>query len=181
MHLLWRSNADSLLYYRPESCSKDSRPSAEHFYRWARIFLAAGADAILLIAALYQRPELLDYANRARSLGLVPLVETHSQDDVDKLGNDSWELVGVNNRDLETFEVDLHHSVEAIHKLPEVGLKVAESGISTPKELRMLSDAGFDAFLVGESLLLADDPEAKLRELLSLVGEPRRSPRRLSE
>lgn len=129
----------------------------------------AGADAILLIAALYQERELIDYANQARSLGLVPLIETHSRGDLAKLGSVDWELIGVNNRDLSSFEVDLKQSLELIPQLPSCGLKVAESGISTPQELLLLSEAGFDAFLIGESLLLAADPEAKLREFLSLL------------
>jgi indole-3-glycerol phosphate synthase len=136
----------------------------------------AGADAILLIAALYREEELIDYANQARSLGLVPLIETHSRGDLGKLGSLDWELIGINNRDLTSFEVDLQRSLDLIPQVPCSGIKVTESGIWTPQELLQLSEAGFDAFLVGESLLLAEDPETKLRELVSLVAdEPRHS------
>ncbi len=131
--------------------------------RWAK---QAGADAVLLIAALYSRGKLLEFADFARRLGLVPLVEVHDPEDLAKLGDEAWELVGVNNRDLRTFEVDLERSIALLPRLPPGALKVAESGIATAADLRRLAEAGFDAFLIGESLLLADDPAARLRELL---------------
>lgn len=130
---------------------------------WAK---RSGADAILLIAALYDRETLVDYARMARGLGLVPLVETHEREDLDLLSGEAWELVGVNNRDLRTFEVDLAHSEALVPLLPPAALKVAESGIASGADVDRLATAGFDAFLVGESLLLADDPGAKLEELL---------------
>jgi indole-3-glycerol phosphate synthase len=130
---------------------------------WAR---AAGADAVLLIAALFSASELAAYAAYARNLGLVPLIETHDAADVEKLSQSAWEIVGVNNRNLETFEVDLEHSMKLIASLPAGALKVSESGISAASDMDRLEEAGFDAFLVGETLLLADDPGAKLRELM---------------
>jgi indole-3-glycerol phosphate synthase len=131
---------------------------------WAR---EAGADAILLIAALYDDPdELAGYADLARGLGLVPLVENHDAEDIAKLEGEEWELVGVNNRDLRTFEVDLQRSISLLPGLPAEAVKVAESGIRDGLDVALLRDSGFDAFLVGESLLLAPDPAARLRELL---------------
>ena len=127
--------------------------------------LAAGADAILLITSLYSASELAVWAGCARSRGLVPLIETHDAGDRAKLAGASWELVGINNRDLRTFKVDLEHSIAAIQALPADSLKVAESGIGSGADVRRLAQAGFDAFLIGESLLLADDPAAKLAEL----------------
>ncbi len=130
----------------------------------------AGAHAVLLIAALHTADELARWAANARGLGLAPLVETHGEDDLRKLteaGGD-WELVGVNNRDLRTFEVDLAHSIRRLPDLPAGALKVAESGIAAGTDVAHLFDAGFDAFLVGESLLLADDPAAKLADLVSM-------------
>ncbi|MDH3745098.1 MAG: indole-3-glycerol-phosphate synthase [Acidobacteriota bacterium] len=131
--------------------------------RWAR---EAGAEAILLIAALYEREELAGYAAEARALGLVPLVETHDAADLAKLTGGEWELLGVNNRDLRTFDVDLERSIECVAELPAAALKVAESGIESRADLDRLAAAGFDAFLIGESLLLADDPAARLAELV---------------
>jgi indole-3-glycerol phosphate synthase len=133
---------------------------------WAR---RAGADAVLLIAALYRPAELAAYARQARGLGLVPLVETHHPADLELLDGAGWELVGVNNRDLETFEVDLAHSEAMAPRLPPGALRVAESGIATAADVARLRRAGFDAFLIGESLLTAPDPAARLAELM---GEP---------
>ncbi len=130
---------------------------------WAR---DAGADAILLIASLYEPEEMARYARLARGLGLVPLVETHDADDIAKLGGEPWEMVGINNRDLRTFEVDLQNSISLLAGLPGEAVKVAESGIRDALDVLLLRESGFDAFLIGETLLLAPDPAAKLRELL---------------
>jgi indole-3-glycerol phosphate synthase len=133
---------------------------------WAR---AAGADAVLLIASLLSAEDLGRYARLARGLGLAPLVETHGVDDIAKLGEESWELVGVNNRDLTTFAVDLEHSIALLPALPEGALKVAESGIRDALDVALLADSGFDACLVGESLLLAADPALHLRQLAGVA------------
>lgn len=129
---------------------------------WAK---EAGADAVLLIAAMHEAEELARYARLARGLGLVPLIETHDADDVARLMGEPWEIVGVNNRDLRTFEVDLQHSMSLVPSLPRGAVRVAESGIRDALDLLMLRDSGFDAFLIGESLLLAPDAGARLREL----------------
>lgn len=127
---------------------------------------AAGADAVLLIAALLTRQELIDYARYARSLGLVPLVETHSPDEVADLVDEDWELVGINNRDLRTFEVDLERSIALVESLPAGALRVAESGIGSSSDIERLAEAGFDAFLIGETLVTSDSPAETLRGLL---------------
>ncbi len=127
---------------------------------------AAGADAVLLIASLYPAQDLCAWAGYARSRGLVPLIETHDAEDRAKLEGHEWELVGVNNRDLHTFAVSLDHSIAALAELPGSALKVAESGIGSSADVKLLAEAGFDAFLIGESLLLADDPAEKLAELM---------------
>lgn len=125
----------------------------------------AGAEAILLIAALYSREELAAWAEAARLRGLAPLVETHDDGDLALLAGSDWEMVGVNNRDLRTFEVDLDRAIAMAPGLPAGALRIAESGIAARADVDRLAAAGFDAFLVGESLLLADDPAAKLQEL----------------
>ncbi len=130
--------------------------------QWAR---RAGAQAVLLIAALYPRRELLEYARLARSHGMVPLIETHELSDLMKLGDDIWELVGVNNRNLRTFEVEITNSLALLPSLPSGALKVSESGIHGTADVDLLRGAGYDAYLIGEALLLADDPAATLREL----------------
>lgn len=129
---------------------------------WAR---DAGADAILLVAALYERRDLHRWAEQAEELGLLPLVETHDREDIAKLEGRDWSLVGVNNRDLRTFDVHLERSASLVGLLPRTALRVAESGIRSQQDVARLRDAGFDAFLVGESLLLSDDPARLLEEL----------------
>lgn len=130
----------------------------------------AGADAVLLIAALLERDALLGYAREARLRGLVPLVETHDPSDLEKLGGAEWEIVGVNNRDLRTFSVDLGHSIELLPSLPSGALRVAESGIGCREDVETLAEGGFDAFLIGETLVKAESPARKLRELLGMEG-----------
>jgi len=120
------------------------------------IFVTAGGKNV--------SPSLVENALKH---GLVPLVETHSREDLEKLRGAEWELVGVNNRDLRTFEVDLQRSIDLLPLLPAGALRIAESGIHRASDVRRLAAAGFDGFLVGESLLLAADPGAKLRELLA--------------
>lgn len=151
--------------------AKDFVVSVEQF-RWAR---DAGAGAVLLIAALYEASELADYAAAALEMGLVPLIETHSARDASTLAECAstgvdFDLVGVNNRDLRTFQVDLDHSVSMLPRLPADALKVAESGIATRADIERLESVGFDGFLIGESLLLAEDPA---RQLALLLGNQR--------
>ncbi len=126
---------------------------------------AAGAQAILLLAALHTRDELAGWAGAARARGLVPLVETHDASDLELLAGGEWEMVGVNNRDLRTFEVDLSHAIALRPRLPQGALAVAESGIASRADVVRLQAAGFDAFLVGESLLLCENPAVQLEEL----------------
>jgi indole-3-glycerol phosphate synthase len=134
----------------------------ERQLQWAK---EAGADAVLLIAALSSRAELRRQAERARALGLAPLIEIRDQRDLALLAGESWELVGVNSRDLATFDVDLGRAEALAPHLPAAALRVAESGIAAAADVARLRAAGFEAFLVGESLLRAADPAAKLREL----------------
>jgi len=128
---------------------------------------AADASAVLLIAALYGRDELAAWAAAARARGLVPVIETHDASDLDRLAGSEWELVGVNNRDLRTFEVSLEHSIALRSRLPGSALAVAESGIHSRADVERLRSAGFEAFLVGEALLTSGDPAAKFAELFS--------------
>ncbi len=130
--------------------------------RWAK---RAGASAILLIAALYTKEELIEYAHLARSFGLAPLIETHDLADLMKLGGEIWELVGVNNRNLRTFSVELSTSLALLPSLPTGALKVTESGLESAADVAMLRGMGYDAYLIGEALLTADNPGDKLREL----------------
>lgn len=127
----------------------------------------AGATAVLLIAALLDEEELAGLASAARERGLAPLIETHDLVDIQKLEGRRWELVGVNNRDLRTFEVSLDHGRALATTLPAGSLKVAESGIRDRADVASLREVGYDAFLVGEALVTAEDPAAVLGELLA--------------
>jgi len=127
----------------------------------------AGADAILLVAAIYSREELHHYAAMARGYGLVPLVEVHELGELQRLSGARWEMVGVNNRNLRTFEVELEHGLALASTLPTEAIKVAESGIHSAGDLHLLRSVGYDAFLIGERLLLAEDPGQALVELLA--------------
>ncbi|HLY42247.1 MAG TPA: indole-3-glycerol phosphate synthase TrpC [Terracidiphilus sp.] len=129
------------------------------------------ADAILLIAAALTDAEMVRFAAKAREVDLDVFVEVHTTVELDRvlnaLGADGADAIGVNNRDLKTFEVRLETSLELASRIPSSVVKVAESGISTPDHLRTLREAGFDAFLIGESLMRQADPGAALASLLA--------------
>lgn len=127
---------------------------------------SAGADAVLLIAACLSANELVAMLATARDLGLGALVETHSDEDLDKVLATDAEVVGVNARDLETLDVDVDRALTHLARVPPGRLSVMESGIATREHVRAAVDAGASAILVGEALMRADDPGAKLRELL---------------
>ncbi len=124
---------------------------------------AAGADAVLLIARLLNQEELCGFVKLARSLGMETLVEVHETRELAKALRSETEVVGVNNRDLATFEVDLETTLRLADEVPDDMLLVSESGIRTPEDLRKLKDAGVDAVLVGELFMRAEDVEAEVR------------------
>jgi indole-3-glycerol phosphate synthase len=129
------------------------------------------ADAILLIAAALSDGEMKRFARVARGLMLDVLVEVHTPEELarvlDALGEEGADAIGVNNRDLKTFEVRLETSFELVARIPQSVLRVTESGITTPNDIVRLRAAGFDAFLVGESLMRQADPGKALAELLA--------------
>jgi indole-3-glycerol phosphate synthase len=117
-----------------------------------------GADAVLLIAAALGREELVRLAGLAAELGLAALVEVHDEPELELALEIGATLVGVNQRDLVSFEVDTSRAERVVAAMPAEVLRVAESGITGPADARRLADAGFDAILVGESLVRAADP-----------------------
>jgi indole-3-glycerol phosphate synthase len=135
----------------------------------------AGADAVLLIAALLDKDALKSLRSEAESLGMEALVEVHNEAELKKSLDSGATLVGVNNRDLRTFEVSLGVSVALAPMLPKEVLAVAESGIRTADDIKLLSDAGYRAFLVGESLMRAASPGDALSKLLSAGFPAKRS------
>jgi indole-3-glycerol phosphate synthase len=128
-------------------------------------------DAILLIAAALSDGELQRFAQAAHSLSLDVLVEVHTGTEVDRvlsaLGETGADAIGVNNRNLKSFEVNLGTSLELVGRIPSAMVRVAESGIALPEDLARLRAAGFDAFLIGESLMRQPDPGATLAALLA--------------
>jgi indole-3-glycerol phosphate synthase len=134
---------------------------------------AHAADAILLIAAALTDAQLKRFAQASRAIALDVLVEVHTGGELDRvlgvLGESGCDAIGVNNRDLKTLEVRLETSIELIGRIPHGVLRIAESGISTSDDLSSLRAAGFDAFLIGESLMRRPDPGAALAELLAGV------------
>jgi len=128
---------------------------------------AAGADAILLIVSALSDDALRQLHQVARRLGLDVLVEIHDDAELDRALAAGAEIVGVNNRSLRTLTVDTHVSAALIERMPAAVTAVAESGFKSAEELRRLREAGYHAFLVGESLVTSPDPEAALRELLA--------------
>jgi indole-3-glycerol phosphate synthase len=127
---------------------------------------AAGADAVLLIAACLSANELVAMLAATRDLGLGALVETHSDQDLEKVLATDAEVVGVNARDLETLDVDVDRALAHLTRIPDGRLAVMESGIATRDQVRAAVDAGASVILVGEALMRADDPGATLREML---------------
>jgi len=124
-----------------------------------------GADAILLIAAALSSAELVELAGLAASLGLDALVEVHDEDEAERVLAGGATLIGVNQRDLVTFEVDTARAERVARVLPAGVVSVAESGIRDADDARRLADAGFDAVLVGESLVTSPDPAEAVRAL----------------
>ncbi|HZY31690.1 MAG TPA: indole-3-glycerol phosphate synthase TrpC, partial [Candidatus Methylomirabilis sp.] len=125
-----------------------------------------GADAVLLIAAALDPFQLLDLHSLAISLSLHPLVEVHTLAELDVSQKAGATLIGINNRDLATFETSLETTFTLLPHIPAEAVIVSESGISRPEHVRRLSEAGVDAILVGEALLKSTDPGGKLQELL---------------
>lgn len=118
---------------------------------------AIGADVILLIAECLSKEEVTQFAAFAKSLGLEVLLEMHSKTQLDKVSDDVT-LVGINNRDLTTFEVNIDRSIELANLLPKKLPKIAESGISHPETIVRMKKAGFDGFLIGECFMKEEDP-----------------------
>ena len=131
---------------------------------------SAGADSFLLIVAILDDALLAELLTLGRTLGMEPLVEVHTRAELDRALAAGATIIGVNNRDLRTFDVRLETSLELIEAIPDDRVAVAESGIRTAADIERLARAGFDAFLVGEQLMTAEDPGEALRALFGEAG-----------
>jgi len=134
---------------------------------------AIGADAVLLIAARFGAVRLRSLLAFAGGLGLETLVETHSERDAATACEAGASFIGVNSRNLQTLQVDVEGALGALRLIPPDRLRVLESGIDSPRDVRAAVEAGADAVLVGEVLMRSSDPAATIRLLLSSV-EPRK-------
>jgi indole-3-glycerol phosphate synthase len=124
------------------------------------------ADAVLFIAEALDAPQISDLYQAALELDIDPFVELHSASQLDKVMRLGPEVIGINNRDLSTFKVDLGVTLELVKNIPKEVAVVAESGISGRADAALLRDAGVRALLVGESLMRAKDVEGLLKELM---------------
>lgn len=128
---------------------------------------AVGADAILLIVAILDDAELRGLRELAAEFGMAALVEAHSAAELERAVRSDARIIGINNRDLNTFRVSLDTSVALVGGIPAGVVKVSESGIFAAEDVHRLMDAGYDAFLVGEHLVKSGDAAQALRELVA--------------
>jgi len=126
---------------------------------------AYGADAILLIAAVLEREQLAELHDAATELGLACLVEVYEPDELARIDFDRVQILGVNNRDLRTFEVDINHSLRVFAEAPQGIIRVSESGIRTGQDLAYLAANGVDAVLIGEAFMATARPGEALTTL----------------
>ena len=128
---------------------------------------AYGADALLLIAAILSQGQLKELISLSHSLGLRCLVEVHNEGEVERAVLSAAEIIGINNRDLNTFSVDINTTRRLRPLVPQGKIVVSESGIKSRKDMEKLGKWGVDAVLIGEALVTAGDVRAKMKELLS--------------
>ncbi len=127
---------------------------------------SAGADALLLITGILEKEKLRDFIRLAGELNLDALVEVHTREELEKALGCGAEIIGINNRDLKTFQVDIATTLELAKLVPEDCVLVSESGISSEEDVKRLAQAGVDAVLVGEALVISPNIEDKVNELI---------------
>lgn len=127
---------------------------------------AHGADAILLIAATLSRKQIESFSTVAKSLGLDVLCESHNEEELQKSIIPSVDMLGINNRNLKTFEVSLETSKELIKQIPAEFVKISESGISSIQAIKELKPHGFEGFLIGENFMKTNNPGERAREFI---------------
>jgi len=137
---------------------------------------AFGADFVLLIARILSKEALKELILYARKLGLSALVEIHSLEDLEKALSAGAEVIGINNRDLETLKVEKDHASKILKHLPRGTPVIAESGIEKPEEVKKLYEEGFKGVLIGTSLVKAEAPEELLRKMIKEVLDEHTNP-----
>ncbi len=131
----------------------------------AKVF---GADVILLIAAVLTRDEIKKLSELAKSLNLEVLLEIHNQEELKKSVMPSLDFIGINNRNLKTFEVNLNYSKQLAEHIPNDFIKISESGIDTAETILELQHYGFKGFLMGEYFMKSKNPESELKEFIKI-------------
>ena len=117
-----------------------------------------GSDAILLIASILSKQEIKNYSSLAKDLGLEVLFEIHDAEELEKISVENIDIIGVNNRNLDTLEIDLQNSIDLYSKIPKSFVKISESGISKVESILKLREVGYQGFLIGENFMKTDDP-----------------------
>ena len=130
---------------------------------------AYGADIILLIAACLSEEEVKRFSRLAKSIGLNTLLEIHNEQELTHICDDI-DVVGINNRDLKTFKVDINHSIELCKKIPSDKIKISESGIDEVKTIRVLKENGFSGFLMGEKFMKEKNPGKAFEEFVKQLS-----------
>ena len=126
-----------------------------------------GADAILLIAAVLSKQEIKQLSELAQSLALEVLLEVHNQEELEKSIMPSIDLIGVNNRNLKTFEVSLQNSIDLVMHIPSDFVKISESGLTATDDIKLLKNHGFQGFLIGENFMKTDNPGKSLEKFIN--------------
>lgn len=132
---------------------------------------AIGADVILLIAAALDPAHVAQLTNTAKALGMEVLLELHNDQELSHI-NSEIDIVGINNRNLKTFEVDITTSQQLFDKLPTSVAKISESGISTVEKIQRLQQVGFDGFLIGEKFMKTNKPVETLKRFVQKIHHP---------
>ena len=130
---------------------------------------AMGADAILLIAEILTSDEIIELAELAHHIGLEVVLEIHNDKEIHKICEDV-DIVGINNRNLVDFSVDIETSLKAVEKIPDQFVKISESGIDTPEVIHKLKNAGFNGFLIGEYFMKHQKPHETCKEFIDSIN-----------
>ena len=128
-----------------------------------------GADAILLIASILNKEDIKNYSSLAKSLGLEVLLEIHSIDELNKISNTDVDIIGINNRNLDTLDIDIKNSIDMFEKIPNEFIKISESGISKVESIIRLIKVGYDGFLIGENFMKTSKPEESAYNFIKKV------------
>ena len=130
---------------------------------------AIGADIILLIAAILSKNQVIELSGIAKTLGLEVLLEVHQKEELDKM-NENIDIIGVNNRNLMTFAVDIQTSLDVKKFIPPEFIKISESGIHSKEQVRKLKEAGYNGFLIGENFMKESDPGEACKKFIDSLN-----------